>query len=123
NHEGGEAERFYRDLKRKGIRVRVGMEATGYSRFRVVDRRSGRDCGATGQEAEDGPRGCATSAEANARRSLSQNLGTESGESRPATTAVAPTSHGADAHADPEPDASAGHERREALEIEAVEPT
>src|SRR5215470_19361280 len=31
NHEGGEAERFYRDLKRKGIRVRVGMEATGYS--------------------------------------------------------------------------------------------
>ena len=33
NHEGGEAERFYRDLKRKGIRVRVGMEATGYSRW------------------------------------------------------------------------------------------
>jgi len=33
NHEGGEAERFYRDLKRKGIHVRVGMEATGYSRW------------------------------------------------------------------------------------------
>ena len=33
NHEGGEAERFYRELKRKGIRVRVGMEATGYSRW------------------------------------------------------------------------------------------
>ena len=33
NHEGEEAERFYRDLKRKGIRVRVGMEATGYSRW------------------------------------------------------------------------------------------
>src|SRR6516225_8602420 len=33
NHEGGEAERFYRDLKRKGIRVRVGMEATGHSRW------------------------------------------------------------------------------------------
>jgi hypothetical protein len=36
SHEGGEAERFYRDLKRKGIRVRVGrvgMEATGYSRW------------------------------------------------------------------------------------------
>ena len=33
NHEGEEAERFYRDLKRKGIHVRVGMEATGYSRW------------------------------------------------------------------------------------------
>src|SRR6516164_9735472 len=33
NHEGGEAERFYRDLKQRGIRVRVGMEATGYSRW------------------------------------------------------------------------------------------
>ena len=30
NHSGGEAERFYRDLKQKGISVRVGMEATGY---------------------------------------------------------------------------------------------
>jgi Transposase len=33
NHGEGEAERFYRDLKRQGIRVRVGMEATGYSRW------------------------------------------------------------------------------------------
>ena len=33
NHEGGEAERFYRDLKQRGIRVRVGMEATGYARW------------------------------------------------------------------------------------------
>jgi hypothetical protein len=33
NHSGGEAERFYRDLKERGIRVRVGMEATGYSRW------------------------------------------------------------------------------------------
>ena len=33
NHSGGEAERFYRDLKQKGISVRVGMEATGYSRW------------------------------------------------------------------------------------------
>ena len=33
NHSGGEAERFYRDLKQRGIRVRVGMEATGYSRW------------------------------------------------------------------------------------------
>src|ERR1700693_6566615 len=33
NHSDGEAERFYRDLQRRGIRVRVGMEATGFSRW------------------------------------------------------------------------------------------
>jgi transposase len=33
NHSDGEAERFYRDLQQSGIRVRVGMEATGYSRW------------------------------------------------------------------------------------------
>ena len=33
NHSGGEAEKFYRDLKERGISVRVGMEATGYSRW------------------------------------------------------------------------------------------
>ena len=32
-HSDGEAERFYRDLHQRGIRVRVGMEATGYSRW------------------------------------------------------------------------------------------
>jgi len=32
-HSDGEAERFYRDLKQRGICVRVGMEATGYSRW------------------------------------------------------------------------------------------
>src|ERR1035438_6394278 len=41
NHEDGEAERFYRELKLKGISVRVGMEATGYSRWfeRLLARR------------------------------------------------------------------------------------
>ena len=33
NHGDGEAERFYRNLKQRGIPVRVGMEATGYSRW------------------------------------------------------------------------------------------
>ena len=28
-HKDGEAERFYRDLKLRGVRVRVGIEATG----------------------------------------------------------------------------------------------
>src|ERR1700740_65035 len=33
NHSDGEAEEFYRDLQRRGVSVRVGMEATGYSRW------------------------------------------------------------------------------------------
>ena len=33
NHSDGEAERFYKELKEKGVGVRVGMEATGYSRW------------------------------------------------------------------------------------------
>jgi len=33
NHSDGKAERFYRDLKQRGICVRVGMEATGYARW------------------------------------------------------------------------------------------
>jgi transposase len=33
NHSDGETERFYRELKQRGISVRVGMEATGYSRW------------------------------------------------------------------------------------------
>jgi transposase len=33
NHGDGEAENFYRDLKQRGVRVRVGLEATGYSRW------------------------------------------------------------------------------------------
>src|ERR1700752_4382747 len=32
NHSDGQADKFYRDLKQRGIGVRVGMEATGYSR-------------------------------------------------------------------------------------------
>jgi len=33
NHSDGEAERLYGELKQRGMRVRVGMEATGYSRW------------------------------------------------------------------------------------------
>ena len=33
NHSDQEAEKFYRDLQQKGVRVRVGMEATGYARW------------------------------------------------------------------------------------------
>jgi transposase len=33
NHSEGEAEKFYRDLKLRGVPVRVGMEATGHARW------------------------------------------------------------------------------------------
>src|SRR5271163_4118254 len=33
NHSDGEAEKFYRELAAPGVSVRVGMEATGYSRW------------------------------------------------------------------------------------------
>jgi hypothetical protein len=33
DHSDGEAEQFYRELKEKGASVRVGLEATGYSRW------------------------------------------------------------------------------------------
>jgi transposase len=33
SHSDGQAERFYRDLKQRGIGVQVGMEATGYSHW------------------------------------------------------------------------------------------
>src|SRR5499427_8613302 len=33
SHDCGEAEKFYRDLKQRGVNVRVGMEATGHARW------------------------------------------------------------------------------------------
>jgi transposase len=33
NHSDGEAEKYFRDLKQRGVRVRVGLEATGHSRW------------------------------------------------------------------------------------------
>ena len=33
NHSDGEAERFYRDLKLRGVSVRVGIKATGHTRW------------------------------------------------------------------------------------------
>src|SRR6202051_983945 len=32
-HSTGEAERFYRELQRRGVQVRVGIEASGHTRW------------------------------------------------------------------------------------------
>jgi hypothetical protein len=131
NHINGAAERFYRDLQQRGISVRLGMEATGYSRWferllaelgfevwigdpseikirRVKKQKTDR-------------KDASTPAPADAGRQLSANLGTQSGKSRSSATALASPSASANAHADHESAAGVGPERRQALEDEAVE--
>jgi transposase len=119
NHSDGKAEKFYRDLKQRGIGVQVGMEATGYSRWFE------RLLAELGFELWIGD-----PAEIKAKRVKKQKFDREdarlplrllrennfpqstgSGESGSATTAVAPSSVGADAHADHESVAGLGHER------------
>ena len=88
NHSDGEAERFYRELKERGVSVRVGLEATGHSRwFERLLAELGFELwigdpaeikSQASPEAENRPRGCPTLAEATAGKSLSENLGTQS---------------------------------------------
>jgi len=91
NHSDGEAERFYRELKERGVSVRVGMEATGHARwFERLLAELGFELW-IGDPAEIKTKRvrkqktdreeCPTHAEAAAGKSLSSNLGTESGES------------------------------------------
>ncbi|HXM22707.1 MAG TPA: hypothetical protein VN948_15730 [Terriglobales bacterium] len=117
-----EAEKFYRDLAAQGMRVRVGMEASGHGRWfgrllcelqievwigdaaeirtkRVRKQKTDR------QDAQP-------DSEVVAGRSLSADLGTELGESGSAATVMAPAPHGAGTHADHEPAPSSGAERR-----------
>ena len=120
NHSDGEAEKFYRELKAAGCKVRVGMEATGHARWFE------RLLAELGFELWIGD-----PAKIKAKRvrkqktdrldaelllqllledSLSPGVGAQSGESRSASTAVASASAGADAHADYESVAGRGHE-------------
>ena len=120
SHSDGEAEKFYRELKAAGCKVRVGMEATGHARWferllaelgfelwigdpsqikakRVRKQKTDRlDAELLLQLLLEG--------------SLSSGVGTQCGKSRSASTAVASASAGADAHADHESVAGRGHE-------------
>src|SRR5258708_19151918 len=86
-----------------------------------MDWRCSGDQQTASTQTKDGPRGCPTLAEVATRKSLSSNLGTESGESRSAATALAPASAGADAHADYESTTGRGDERGLSLEEKAVQ--
>jgi hypothetical protein len=98
NHSDGEAERFYRELKQREVSVRVGMEATGHSRWferllaelglevwiddaAEISRRRVRKQKTNREDARLLLRLL--------RENLSSNLGTESGESRSTATALA----------------------------------
>ena len=68
NHSDGEAERFYRDLQRRQVKVRVGIEATGHARwferllaelkFELWIGDPAQDQGRPGTQAKDRPAGC-----------------------------------------------------------------
>ncbi len=94
NHSDGEAERFYRKLKEKGVSVRVGMEATGHARWFE------RLLAELGFELWIGD-----PAEIKAKRVRKK----------------APASAGADADADHESAAGRGNERRLSLEEKTVQ--
>src|ERR1700730_8650976 len=100
--------------------VRAVTRGTGYG---GVDGRCGGDPQAARPEAENRPPGCPTFAEVAAGKSLSSNLGTESGESGSAATALAPASAGADADTDHESAAGRGEEGRQAREEQTVQRT
>ena len=56
DHSGGEAENFYRDLKARGISVRVGLETTGYSRWQASLGRHGKASKETNEDHSFGVR-------------------------------------------------------------------
>src|SRR5664279_6323598 len=118
-HENSEAERFYRDLKLRGVSVRVGIEATGHARwFERLLAELGFELWIgdparlkpQSAEAEDRSSGCAAVAEAAGGRALPTHLDTKSGESGCAPTALASASAGADADTSHESVAGGGDE-------------
>jgi transposase len=122
NHSNGEAERFYRDLQERGIRVRVGMEATGYSRwFERLLAELGFELW-IGDPAEIKTRRVKKQKTDRKDAQLLLRLMQEDnfpkiwvpspGKSGSTTAAVAPASARSDAHTDHESVAGARHERR-----------
>ena len=68
NHSDGQAEKFYRDLKERGISVIFTLvrATAGRAGVRGMDGRSRGDPGQASEEAEDRPQGCPTLAQTDA---------------------------------------------------------
>src|SRR5215475_6770662 len=77
-----------------------------------MDWRRQRNPSEASAQEEDRSRGCTTYSALTAGGSFSADLGSQLGQSRCAAAAVASSPDGADAHADHEPVASCGSERR-----------
>src|SRR6516162_1336427 len=131
-HSDGEAEKFYRDLKAKGVEVRVGIEATGHARWfehLLAELKFELWVGDPAQikatrvrKHQERSSRCRAHLETDDGRTLSTGVGTRSGESRSAAAVVASAPLGTDAHAGHESVASCGAERRSAAEKGTVEP-
>jgi len=132
NHSDQEAEKFYRELALRGVSVRVGMEATGYSRwFERLLAELGIEVW-IGDAAEiKTKRVRKQKTDPNDARLLLKlllentfpRIWVPSPENRSSATAVASASAGADADADHESAAGSGDERGTAKEEKAVERT
>ena len=119
NHSDGQAEKFYRDLKQRGICVRVGMEATGYARW---FERMLADLGfelwigdpaeikARRVKKQKTDRKRRTPAKAYAGRSLSQDLDTDPRESGSTAAGVASAPPGGNENPSHESAPGRGHE-------------
>ena len=125
-----EAEKFYRDLAVQGMKVRVGMEASGQARWfeRLLAELNFElwigDATEIARKRERKQKTDRQDAQHILRLMLKDDFPQiwvpSWGESRSAATAVAPAPHGAGAHADHEPAASGGPERRRTLQEEVV---
>ena len=124
-----EAEKFYRDLAAQGVRVRVGMEASGHARWfeRLLAELNFElwmgDAAEIRTKRVRKQKTDRQDAQLLLRLLLEDrfpDLGTELGESGSPATAVAPAPDGASPHADHEPAASGGAERRPTLQEEVV---
>ena len=133
NHRDGEAEKFYRELKQRGVSVRVGLEATGYSRwFERLLAELGFEVwiGDAAEIKRQRVRKQKTDREDARlmRKLLLENrfprIWVPSSENRDLRqTALAPASAGADADTDHESAASGGIERGLSLEEKTVQRT
>ena len=120
-----EAEQFYRELARRAVGVRIGMEASGHARwlerlfgelrFELWIGDAARICSQRVRKQKTDRQDAQLILQLLVEGSVSSYLGAEFGEPGPETTAVASASHGANADASDESVAGGGAERRASL--------